>query len=94
MDSYQIIKRPLHTEKSVTDIGAANTYHFEVDPGANKNQIRQALQDIFANVKVQSVRTLWVRGKTRRRGLTVGRTRTWKKAVVKLRQGDTIDIGY
>jgi len=94
MDSHDIIRRPLHTERSVDDIRANNTYHFEVDPRATKTQIRHAIEELFPGRRVLDVRTLTVGGKRRRVGFNVGRTRDRKKALVKLRPGDTIDIGY
>ena len=94
MDVHQIIVRPLHTEKSVDDMHANNAYHFEVGPRATKPQVRHAVEELFPGVKVLDVRTCWVKGKRRRVRWHVGTTRRWKKAVVKLRQGDSIDIGY
>jgi large subunit ribosomal protein L23 len=94
MDSRQVIVRPLHTEKSVSNVRDGNTYHFRVHPQATKTQIRHAIEELFPGRKVRDVRTLWVFGKRRRVGRTVGRTRDWKKAIVKLRAGDSIDIGY
>lgn len=94
MDSHQVIVRPLHTEKSVEDIRVHNTYHFEVHPEATKTQVRHAVEEMFPGRQVQDVRTLWVKGKQRRVRWTTGTTRKWKKAMVRLRPGDTIDIGY
>ncbi len=94
MDSHQVITRPLHTEKSVRDMNENNTYHFEVHPDATKGQIRHAIEELFPGRTVVDVRTLWVKGKARRVRWNVGRTRKWKKAMVKLRPGDSIDIGY
>jgi large subunit ribosomal protein L23 len=94
MDSHHVIVRPLHTEKSVADIREDNVYHFQVHPGASKTLIRHAVEDLFPGVRVRDVRTLWVRGKSRGRAWTAGRTSDWKKAIVKLRPGDNIDIGY
>ncbi len=94
MDSHEVIIRPLHTEKGVEDIRANNSYHFEVHPEATKSQIRHAVEELFPGRKVTDVRTLRVKGKMRRTGWTAGRTRGWKKAVVSLRPGDTIDVGY
>ena len=93
MDTYNIIKRPLRTEKSVADGEATNSYHFEVDLRANKIQIKNAVEKYF-KVKVQDVRTLVRKGKTRRVRFKLGRTKDWKKAVVKLKEGSTIDFGY
>ena len=94
MRAEQIIRRPLHTEKSVADIQANNKYHFEVDRNANKHQIRSAIQAIFPGVHVTSVNTESVKGKARRHGYVRGHTRRWKKAIVAIRAGDAIDIGY
>ena len=94
MDSQHIIIRPLHTEKSVDDIREHNTYHFQVAPKATKSQIRYAIEDLFPECRVLDVRTMRVRGKRRRVRYDVGVTQAWKKAIVKLRDGDTIDIGY
>ena len=93
MDSYSIIKKPLRTEKSVADGEATNSYHFEVDLGANKIQIKKAVEKFF-NVKVQDVRTLVRKGKARRVRFKLGRTKDWKKAVITLKEGSTIDFGY
>lgn len=94
MDSQQVIIKPLHTEKSVSDIRSNNAYHFRVHAEATKSQIRHAIEELFPGRKVQDVRTLWMQGKRRRVRWNVGSTNAWKKAVVKLRPGDTIDIGY
>jgi len=94
MDEFQILVKPLHTEKSVDDIRERNAYHFRVHPRATKTQIRHAIEELFPGRKVVGVRTLWVKGKRRRVRFRVGTTSTWKKAIVKLRAGDNIDIGY
>jgi len=94
MDSQHVIARPLHTEKSVTDIRFDNIYHFEVHSRATKSMVRAAVEELFDGVKVQGVRTMWVRGKSRRARQRPTKPRRWKKAIVKLRPGDTIDIGY
>ncbi len=93
MDTYNIIKRPLRTEKSVADGEATNSYHFEVDLRANKIQIKKAVEKHF-DVKVQDVRTIVRKGKTRRVRFKLGRTKDWKKAVITLKEGSTIDFGY
>lgn len=93
MDSYNIIKRPLRTEKSVADGEATNSYHFEVDLRANKIQIKKAVEKFFS-VQVLDVRTIVRKGKERRVRFRLGRTKDWKKAVVKLKEGSTIDFGY
>ncbi len=92
----EIIRRPLITEKN-TRLMEMNQYCFEVHPAANKIQIKEAVERTF-NVKVKKVNTMNVRGKVRRRfrkgGRTpiVGRERSWKKAIVTLEPGYTIDL--
>jgi large subunit ribosomal protein L23 len=90
MDSSQVIIRPVVSEKSYV-LSAANRYTFRVHPDAHKTQIRQAVQELF-DVRVVEVRTLSVKSKPKRRGNVSGRTRTWKKAIVQLREGDSIPI--
>jgi large subunit ribosomal protein L23 len=90
MDSSQVIIRPVVSEKSYV-LSAANRYTFRVHPDAHKTQIRQAVQELF-DVRVVEVRTLSVKSKPKRRGNISGRTRTWKKAIVQLREGDSIPI--
>ena len=68
-----------------------NEYAFEVDRDANKIEIKRAIEDQF-NVKVSSVRTVRIRGKMKRMGAHQGRRPTWKKAVVNLAEGNTIDV--
>ncbi len=94
MEAHDIIKRPLHTEKSMTDIQGTNTYHFEIDRRARKTQVRAAVEELYPDVRVLSVRTLRTPGKMRRRGWSRGRTPEVKKAMVTIRAGDSIDIGY
>jgi large subunit ribosomal protein L23 len=91
MDHTQVLIRPVVSEKSYV-LAAADKYTFRVHPKAHKTQIRQAVESLFPGVKVLDVRTMSVRSKPKRRGLTSGRTRSWKKAVVQVRPGDTIPI--
>ncbi len=91
MDASQVIIRPVVSEKSYV-LAAADKYTFRVHPDAHKTQIRQALEELFPDVRVVEVRTMSVKSKPKRRGLTKGRTRTWKKAIVQVRPGDTIPI--
>ncbi|MEK7369383.1 MAG: 50S ribosomal protein L23 [Planctomycetota bacterium] len=93
MDIYRIIKRPLHTEKSVSDRDRNKAYHFEVDRRANKIQVKQAVEKLF-NVKVQEVRTMNNRTKPKRTRFGPAKIHTWKKAVVTLKEGSAIDLGY
>ena len=93
MDPYRVIIRPLHNEKSVRDVETLNAYHFEVAGAATKTDIQQAIENIF-EVKVHGVRTMKRPGKKRRARLRTVHTRTWKKAVVTLAEGESIDLGY
>ena len=88
---YQIIKKPVITEKATDDGAERNAYHFRVPVDANKVEIRKAIERLF-EVKVKGVNTMVVAGKWRRRGYTRGQSQTWKKAMVTLAEGQTIDI--
>ncbi|MDY0131172.1 MAG: 50S ribosomal protein L23 [Desulforegulaceae bacterium] len=89
--SYDIILGPVNTEKSNLQNELLNQVTFEVDPRANRIEIKKAVEDIF-KVKVEGVRTAIVKGKKKRRGLIVGQRRNWKKAMVQLRHGDKIEF--
>ena len=91
MDPSQVIIRPVVSEKSYV-LATANKYTFRVHPDAHKTLIKQAVEALFEDVKVLEVRTSKVPSKPKRRGVTAGRTRSWKKAVVQVREGDTIPI--
>ena len=93
LDAYSTILRPVVSEKS-TVLGDHGKYIFEVAPGANKIQIKHAIEEAFANKKVQvaAVNIIHVTGKVHRRGRSVGMTRSWKKAVVTLRAGQRLDL--
>ncbi|MBI4571088.1 MAG: 50S ribosomal protein L23 [Chloroflexi bacterium] len=90
LHTYQVIVRPLITEKA-TILTGEHKYAFEVVRRANKNQIRDAVELAF-NVHVVKVNTMNVRGKRRRTGRLYTRTRAWKKAIVTLVEGDTIQV--
>jgi large subunit ribosomal protein L23 len=90
MEPSQVIIRPVVSEKSYV-LADAGKYTFRVHDKAHKTQIRQAVELMF-DVKVTDVRTISVKSKPKRRGQTAGRTRTWKKAIVQVRAGDTIPI--
>jgi large subunit ribosomal protein L23 len=90
MEHSQVIIRPVVSEKSYV-LASAGKYTFRVHPDAHKTQIRQAVEALF-DVHVAEVRTASVKSKPKRRGTTRGRTRTWKKAVVQVRAGETIPI--
>jgi large subunit ribosomal protein L23 len=90
MDPTQVIIRPVVSEKSFV-LAEAGKYTFRVHDKAHKTQIRQAVEVLF-DVKVVEVRTSSVKSKPKRRGHTSGRTRAWKKAIVQVRAGDSIQI--
>jgi len=89
--SRQVIVRPLMTEKSMRLKEERNAVTFQVAPGANKVEIRQAVEAIF-NVKVTDVRTATVQGKLKRMGRFQGRRPSWKKAIVTLAPGHKIEL--
>ena len=92
MQLEDIIKRPLMlTEKGNILRETQNQFLFEVDRRANKIQIRQAVEKLF-NVKVTDVRTLIVRGHLRRMGRGHEKTKNWKKAIVAVKDGQTIEF--
>jgi len=86
-----ILKRPLLTEKSTAAQDKLNQVAFEVDKGANKIEIQQAVEKRF-NVKVTQVRTMHVLGKLKRQGRFEGRRASWKKAIVTLAAGQKIEF--
>lgn len=83
--AYDIIKKPVLTEKSY-DAMADKKYSFEVAIGANKTEIKSAIEEIFEGVKVESVNTMRTMGKIKRQGRTQGRTPEVKKAIVTLKK--------
>ena len=92
MSNYRnIIKAPIITEKSADLAQNKNTIVFSVDPKANKTQIKQAIENIF-DVKVESVNTINVKPKKKRVGRYVGKTNHVKKAIVKLKEGSSIEL--
>jgi large subunit ribosomal protein L23 len=91
MKPESVIRRPIVLTEKASLLRDANQVVFEVARTANKVQIREAVQTLF-NVKVESVNTLLVRGKDRRMGRTYGKMQNWKKAVVTLKKGDSIDF--
>lgn len=86
----EIIIKPVVTEKSV-DLMQENKYCFKVAKDANKIEIKNAIEEIF-KVTVVNVNTVNVHGKIKRMGRTQGMTASWKKAVVTLREGDSIEV--
>lgn len=91
MTPQQIIIRPILTEKSAELEADNNQYTFEVHRKANKIEIGKAIEIVFG-VRVDKVRTMVVRGDIRRVGRFYGKTRQWKKAIVTLHPGDSIDF--
>ena len=89
-DPSEIIIRPVITAHNYDQM-ESNTYTFEVAKDANKIEIRQAIETIF-DVTVVKVNTLNVKSKPKRVRYQLGRTRTWKKAMVTLKEGDTIEL--
>jgi len=87
----EIVLRPLITEKGNQLKMASNQYLFQVDREANKIQIKEAVEEIW-NVRVTAVRTIRIPGKKKRMGRFEGRRPDWKKAVVTLKQGETIEL--
>lgn len=86
-----VLLRPVVTEKTIRIAEQENAYTFRVARDANKVQIRQAIENLF-NVKVERVRTANFIGKYRRVGRYFGATPNWKKAVVRVKEGDTIEF--
>ena len=92
MNNYRdIIKAPIITEKSADLAQNKNTITFSVDPKANKTQIKQAVEKLF-NVKVESVNTVNAKPKKKRVGRYLGMTNKVKKAIVKLKEGSSIEL--
>ena len=89
-DARDIIIRPIITEHSY-DIMEEGKYTFEVHPDANKIEIAKAVEELF-NVTVMKVNVLNVKSKPKRVRYQLGKTRTWKKAIVTVADGDTIEI--
>jgi large subunit ribosomal protein L23 len=91
VNRFDIIKRPLDTEKLDRMRDRENKFAFEIDMKANKTEIKQAIEAIF-KVKVVTIKTAIVRGKFRRIGRNEGRRPNWKKAIVTLKAGDAISL--
>ena len=87
----EVLLAPVVSEKSYAQIEDSNTYSFRIHPDAHKTQVRQAVEELF-DVKVVRVNISKVQPKPKRRGLHRGTRPGWKKAIVQLRQGDTIEI--
>ena len=91
MKLHQVIRRPIVTEKSTIARELSNVVTFAVDPRANKHEIRDAVQEYF-KVKLEDVHTIRMPRKSRRMGRFTGRKPEWKKAIVRLAEGQTIEF--
>ena len=91
MELKDVLIRPIITEKSTMALGSDATYAFEVGIDSNKRQVKRAIES-FYGVQVRSVRTLIVRGKTKRFGRHFGKRKNWKKAYVTLTDGQSINL--
>ncbi len=88
---FDVIKRPIITEKNTLRANQFNEYAFEVSRDANRKQIKEAIEKLFS-VKVVRVNTLIARKETRKLGKMPGTRRLWKKAIVKLKEGDKFEF--
>lgn len=91
METFEVLRRPIVTEKSGFQSENLRRYTFEVDVRANKRQIKEAVERAF-DVKVEAVNVINMRGKSRRLGRTRGWTKDWRKAIVTLAPGQTIQL--
>ena len=87
----EVLLAPVVSEKSYAQIESRNTYSFRIHPDAHKTQVRQAVEELF-DVKVVKVNVSKVQSKPKRRGMIRGRRPGWKKAIVQLQPGDSIEI--
>ncbi len=91
MNIYDVIKKPLITEKTTTEKDARNVVAFVVHRDANKIEIKESVEKLF-KVEVTAVKTATVAGKVKRVGRTVGKRSNWKKAYVTLKEGSSVDF--
>ena len=91
MDNINVIIKPLVTEKSTHQQATRNAYAFKVDPKANKQQIKQAVEKLY-DVKVVDVRTMNRKGKPRRSRYRMAKTSDWKRAIVVLDENSRIEL--
>jgi large subunit ribosomal protein L23 len=87
----EVLLAPVVSEKSYAQIEENNTYSFRIHPDAHKTQVRQAVEELF-DVKVVRVNIAMVQAKPKRRGFHRGTRPGWKKALVQLKPGDSIEI--
>jgi len=90
-EQFNVLKRPVVTEKSYNATGAANQYTFRVAKDASKQQVKHAVEAVF-EVDVEKVQVINVPGKARRRGAHMGKRPGYRKAVVRLAEGQTLDV--
>ncbi|MBI5212956.1 MAG: 50S ribosomal protein L23 [Nitrospirae bacterium] len=88
---YDVIKKPLFTEKGMDIKERENKVLIEVNPGSNKHEIKKAVEDIF-KVKIEKVATINEKGKMKKFGKSAGRTPDRKKAVITLKEGEKLDF--
>jgi large subunit ribosomal protein L23 len=88
---YDVIKKPIVTEKAMDAKENLNEVVFAVDPRANKYQIKEAVEKLL-EVKVKDVRTMNYKGKVKRFGRNIGRRKDWKKAIVVLEEGQSLEM--
>jgi len=91
MNYHAIIRRPIISEKSTMQKEVSNQISFEVDRKANRIEIKKAIQSLFS-VQVDAVRTLQIKGKFKKRGRIIGKSKDWKKAIVTLKPGERIEF--
>ncbi len=91
MNIYDVIKKPLITEKTTLEKDARNVVAFEVNRDANKIEIKDAVEKLF-KVEVAAVKTVTVAGKVKRFGRNIGKRSNWKKAYVTLKEGSSVDF--
>lgn len=91
MNIYDVIKKPLVTEKTTIEKDARNIIAFQVHPDANKIEIKAAVEKLF-KVDVEDVNTVNVAGKVKRVGRHIGKRSNWKKAYVTLKEGSSVDF--
>ena len=91
MREYRILKGPINTEKTDIQKEKANQVTIEVEPSANRIEIKKAVEKVF-NVRVKSVRTINIQGKIKRRGRIIGKRQDWKKAIITLMPGHRINF--
>lgn len=91
MNIYDVIKKPLVTEKTTIEKDARNIIAFEVNRAANKIEIKEAVEKLF-KVEVTAVKTVTVAGKVKRVGRNIGKRSNWKKAYVTLKEGSSVDF--